>query len=103
MRMYKTKAQFNSESFDIINLFSTQKNFKVICFAFEKKIKFVTFKQWNGFNNAISQQMMIIGYENKIRREEHNELLEKRHGELEDTKEMVDELNYRLNELTKKL
>jgi hypothetical protein len=69
MRMYKVKAQFNSESFDIINMFSSQKNFKVICFAFDKKLKFDTFTAWNGITNAIEQQIMIMDYEMDITRE----------------------------------
>lgn len=102
-RMYKVKAQFNAESFDIINTFTTTKNFKVICFAFDKRIKFESFKVWNGFENAVQQQLMVIDYENDARKEEDQELLDARHKDLEHTKEMVDELSYRLSELTKKL
>jgi hypothetical protein len=53
MRLYSVKAKLNSESFDIINMFSKQRNFKVICFAFDKKLKFESFSQWNGFANAV--------------------------------------------------
>ena len=39
MRLYKTKAQFNNESYDIIDMFKKQRNFKVICFATDKKMR----------------------------------------------------------------
>lgn len=84
-------------------MFSKQRNFKVICFAFDKTLKFESFTQWNGFSNAVDQQMMVLDYENDIRREEEVELCEARHLELELTKEMADELSFRLSELTKQL
>lgn len=37
--MYKTKAKFNNECYDIVDMFVPQRNFKVICFAMEKDAK----------------------------------------------------------------
>lgn len=36
---YKTKAKFNLESFQIMDMFVKQRNFKVICFAVDKNLR----------------------------------------------------------------
>ena len=38
MYMYKTKAQFNNECYDILDMFQKQDNFKVIAFAINKNL-----------------------------------------------------------------
>lgn len=103
MRLYKVKAQFNSESFDIIDMFTKQRNFKVVCFAFDKRLKFDTFNQWNGFANAVDQQLMVMGYEYDIRREDEGQLMNTRFEEMMQAKETIDELSFKISELTKHL
>jgi len=46
--MYKNKAKFNNESFDILDMFIKQRNFKVICFAVDKELKFKYEAEWQG-------------------------------------------------------
>jgi hypothetical protein len=66
-------------------------------------MKFDSFNQWNGFANAIAQQIMVMDYENDIRREDEDETRTQRLYDIDQTKEMVDEMSYRLSELTKNI
>jgi hypothetical protein len=53
MMMYKSKAQFNNESFDIMDMFIKQRNFKVICFALDKKLKHQYDEEWQGLTHSM--------------------------------------------------
>ena len=61
--MYKVKAQFNNETFDIMDIFLKQRTFKVICFAMDKRLKMESYEQWNGMSNAIDIQIMKQDFE----------------------------------------
>jgi len=58
MRLYKVKATFNDETYDIIDLFKKQGNFKVICFAMAKELRLKQEFEWNGICNAINKGIM---------------------------------------------
>lgn len=58
MRLYKVKAQFNDETFDIIDIFFKNSNFKVICFAMAKELRLKQEFEWNGISNAINKGIM---------------------------------------------
>lgn len=65
-RMYRTKAQLNSESFDILDIFFKQNNFKVVCFAMDKQLRLKKEFQWRGVSNYINKGIMEKNYENEI-------------------------------------
>ena len=53
MRMYKSKAKFNNECYDIVDMFVRQRNFKVITFAIAKNLKSQSSDDWKGMSNEI--------------------------------------------------
>ena len=58
MLFYKTKAQFNDECFDIMDMFQKQRNFKVIFFAIDKHFR--THRdvcKWQGGSHAVKQHI----------------------------------------------
>lgn len=102
-RMYRTKAKLNSENFDIMDNFLKSRTFKVICFSFDKKLKWDTFSEWNGFVGQVENKMMVLDHENSLKKEEHDKALEEKHKILLETKSHANDLHYKLQELTKKL
>jgi len=58
MRLYKIKAQFNDETYDIMDIFFKQNNFKVICFAMAKELRLKQEFEWNGISNSINKGIM---------------------------------------------
>lgn len=65
--MYKSKAKFNNESFDILDMFIKQRNFKVICFALDKNERSRFAMEWQGITHMIMQR---IGLEEEHRKDE---------------------------------
>lgn len=101
-RIYQTKAQLNAENFDIMENIWAERKYKVICFSFDKKLKWDVYNEWNGQVNSIDTQLMIQSCENDYIKEEHDELLETRHRELETTKDIVDTLYDQIQALQEK-
>ena len=46
--MYKTKAQFNDECYDIMDIFYQQTNFKVLLFSIDKNLRQKQDAEWQG-------------------------------------------------------
>ena len=44
--MYKTKAQFNDECYDIMDIFYQQTNFKVLLFSIDKNLRQKQDAEW---------------------------------------------------------
>jgi hypothetical protein len=55
MYHYKIKARYNEENFQIMDMFRSQRNFKVIFFSFDKEFKAIEETQWLGITNAIQK------------------------------------------------
>jgi len=53
MYHYKTKAKYNEECFQIMNIFKSQKPYKVIFFTIDKELKKEEDTMWLGITNAI--------------------------------------------------
>lgn len=101
-RIYQTKAKLNAENFDIMEnfifLFSERK-YKVICFSFDKKLKWEVYDEWNGQVNSIETSLMKQNCENDYKKEEYDGILEMRHEELKTTKNNLDNLYDLVQEL----
>lgn len=52
---YKIKARFNEENFQILDMFQTQKSFKVLFFSFDKDLKSDDESKWLGATHAIKK------------------------------------------------
>ena len=52
MYHYKTKAKYNEECFQIMNIFQSQKAYKVIFFSMDKELKREEDTQWLGVSHA---------------------------------------------------
>lgn len=61
--LYKAKAKFNNECYDIVDMFLPQRNFKVICFALSKEREK---QEYSGFINKI-QKSITTAEENQLR------------------------------------
>lgn len=69
-RIYWTKATLNCENFDIMDNFFKDRRFKVICFSFDKNLKWDVYKEWNGQVNQVENRMMIHNFEDEFDKEE---------------------------------
>jgi hypothetical protein len=47
--------------------------------------------------------MMVLDFENKLKKEKQDQSLEERHAKLEETKHLAGDVYYKLQELTKKI
>lgn len=103
LRLYQKKAQMNVENFDIMDNFFKERKFKVICFSFDKRMKWDVYKEWNGQVNQVENQIMIQDFDEEIKKEEMEDTLQTRHDDLMSTKEIVDELFYKIQDLNKTL
>ena len=55
MYHYKTKAKYNEECFQIMNIFQSQKPYKVIFFTIDKELKKEEDTMWLGITSAIQR------------------------------------------------
>jgi hypothetical protein len=55
MYHYKTKAKYNEECFQIMNIFQSQKPYKVIFFTIDKELKKEEGTMWLGITSAIQR------------------------------------------------
>ena len=53
MYHYKTKAKYNEECFQIMDLFTRQRNYKVIFFSIDKELKKEEDTMWLGITSAV--------------------------------------------------
>lgn len=89
MRMYKTRAQFNRESYDIMDMFLKQRNFKVICFAMDKRFRKEIESEWQGISHSIKQRIDDNEERRDDEKEEAKKELEVRFRQQDLTHEMV--------------
>lgn len=87
--LYKSKAQFNNECYDIVDMFLPQRNFKAICFAIAKDSE--SKREFRGPTNEIWQ---LLYNDNQKRMFYENNLKTENTGRFGTVKEMSKTVNY---------
>ena len=98
-RMYKIKAKFNSECYDIVDMFVEQRNFKVISFAIAKNLKFQSTDKWEGIHKNIHMSITEQQENMQLQRKQAKEVAKTRYGKMIEVSKSSNSIDKRLGEL----
>lgn len=99
--MYKSKAKFNNECYDIVDMFTPQRNFKALCFAMAKSTE--KSRMWKGPTNAIIEAIQDDYEKKKFEESRDKSEQTSRYSTMKDMTSSVDHIKKDLDDIYRKL